>query len=1043
MRLSLISIQRPVLAIVASLIVTVLGLFSLDRMPVREFPGFDQPIVNVNASYPGASAEIVERQVTQVLEDAIGAVPGVESVRSNSGPGGVQITIEFRAGRNVDAAASDVRDQISRFENRLPRGIDPPFISKADSNQRPIMWISLYSDNHSQMELSDYAQRYIVDRLGNQPGVAFAFINGERKPSMRLWLDRDAMAARGVTVSDIDEALRRENVDAPGGWITSKDRELVVRTDGGLKKPGEFARVVIGERGGELVRIGDIAKVEVGPEGNRNMVRANGRDAIAMGIVRQSDGNALESGEAVRRELAAIEKTLPKGMVLDVNLDQSTYIRAALSEVRLTIIIAVALVVAVVFMFLGSVRATMVPAVAIPVSLLGAVAVLNFLGYSINVLTLLAMVLAVGLVVDDAIIVMENAQRRIDEGEPPLLAAAEGVKQIGFAVMATTAVLLTVFLPILFVPGNMGRLFTEFAITMAAGVAVSGFVALTLTPMMCSAILRPAKGDQGLHGAINRVLDRVRERYRAILSRTLTRKALAPVMVAVIAAAMAGLYMLVPKEFAPREDRATFILFFNAPKGSTIEYTAAQALKIEKLLEPLYKEGRVARYLGFAGGFSARSGSTDSGNFAVRMPPWNERDFKQFEVGNQLRPKLAQIPGVRSFIVNPVGLNLAQGAFGPPVQIVLSGPTYEDLAKWTQAVLPDLRANQGLADVDADFTASTPQLNIELDRERMGDLGVSTEEVSSTIQAFMGGRQTGDFEMGGRKYPILMQAQAEGRINPSDLSNIFVRGRAPGTLVPLAGLVTLKDTAGPDNLTRIERMRSVVINASLVPGYPLGQAVSDVEAVMRAKLPPEARVSWQGDAREFLRSSSSVGMIFGLALILVFLVLAAQFESFVHPTVVMLTVPLALTGALGALYITGQSLNVFSQIGIVMLVGIVAKNGILIVEFANQLREEGRNVRDAVLEASALRLRPILMTSIATVAGALPLILSGGAGSENRTAIGVVVVGGTLFGTFLTLFVVPSFYALVSGWTRPAGEISRRLAGLTAAAGGLKPSPAE
>ncbi|MBM3518233.1 MAG: efflux RND transporter permease subunit [Alphaproteobacteria bacterium] len=1030
MGLSGLSVRRPVFATVLSAVLLIFGLAAYRTLPVREYPDIDKPIVSIDTVYRGASAPVIESQVTQVLEEAVSGIEGIDTITSNSREESASVNIEFTINRDIEAAANDVRDRAGRAARALPDAAEAPSIAKTDADSQAVLWLSLTSDRMNALDLTDYAERYLVDPMSTVPGVARVRIGGARKYAMRIWLDPAALAARGLTAQDVEAAVRRQNLELPSGRVESLQRELAVRTESALTTEDEFRRIVVAEANGYLVRLSEVAEVELGPEDERSELRSNGRAAVGIGIIKQSKANTLEVATGVRAEAERLRAVLPQGTALDVTYDQSVFIRQSIDEVFVAMAISLALVVGVIFVFLRSVRATAIPTLAIPVSIIAAFSVIAVLGFSVNVLTLLAIVLAIGLVVDDAIVVLENIHRRIEEGEPPLLAAVRGARQIAFAVVATTLVLAAVFVPISFMEGSTGRLFREFGITVAAAVLFSGLVALSLTPMLCSKLLRPVGEEGPLYRASEIGFRALHDGYRWLLQRA-TRM---PIVVLALAAAVSGvafeLYRVLPKEVAPTEDRGVIFIPVSGPEGASLEYMRRYVLAIEGQLLPLLDTGVVERVFTILAPGFGRPGQINSAFTLVRLRNWSERDVAQQALAAQLMPKLLAVPGVRAFPINPA--SLGQGFGNSPVQMVLGGPSYEVLAGWRDRVLARARTNERLLNVSSDYEETRPELKVEIDRDRAGDLGVSVEEIGRTLEVLLGSRFVTTFVRGGKEYNVILQAPRAMRTNQSQLAGIYVRSTASGELIPLANLVRVYEGAGARELKRVDRLRAITISASLAPGYTIGEAVAYLDAVAAAELPPEARVSYQGESREFLRSSQSLLLTFGLALLVVFLVLAAQFESFIHPLVIILVVPLAVTGALGALIWSGLTLNVYSQIGIIMLIGLITKNAILIVDFANQLRDRGLRIADAVREAAVIRLRPILMTTIATAVGAVPLALATGAGAEAREALGVVVIGGITFSTVLSLFVVPVLYVLLARFTLPTGYIARRLSALEA-----------
>jgi multidrug efflux pump len=1027
MVLSDVSIKRPVFATVLSLLLTVLGLFALQRMPIREYPAIDPPIIQITTTYTGASAPVVDSQITEILEAAVAGIEGIKVMSSQSRDERSQITMEFLLSRDVDSAANDVRDRVARALARLPEQADTPVVAKVDGDSRAILWIALASDSLTPLDLTDVARRRIVDRLAIVEGVAQVIISGERRFSMRVWIDRQALAARNLTVQDVEDAIRRENIELPGGRIESTNRELTVRTDSRMSRPEQFREIVVRRAAsGAQVLLGEVARIEIGPEDNRGAYRINGRPAIGLGILRQSTANTLSVANGVKAELERIRPTLPDGIETLVGYDESLFISQSIYEVEHALIIALLSVIGVIFLFLRSVRATIIPAVAIPVSIIASFIATAALGFSVNVLTLLGLVLAIGLVVDDAIVVLENIHRRIEEGEDPLLASLLGAREIAFAVIATTLVLVAVFVPLSFMGGNTGRLFTEFGLALAASVIFSGLVALTLTPMMCSKLLRAHQGETWLVRKTEPFFLGMNNALRWTLERALRVPLLVLGGVGLLSGLAVVLYAALPKEFAPTEDRGVVIIPTTGPEGASFGYTMEHVLQIERLLQRYVDSGEAVAVFATVGGFQ-RPAVGNVANVFIRLAPWAQRSRKQQAIAAEVFPIIAQIPGVRGFALNPASLG-ARG-FQPPVQFVIGGPDYETLVGWRDRFLERARENPRLLNLDHNFKETKPEVRVEIDRRRAADLGVSIAAVGRTIETMMGSREVTTYVVAGQEYKVLLQAPEEARLSPYDLQNVFVR-TASGGLVPLSNIVTMSERARAQTLSREDRVRAITISASLAPGYSLADALAYMDGVAREVLPAEARISYRGQSLEFRESSGALYLTFAMALLVVFLVLAAQFESFIHPFVILLSTPLAITGGLLALFFTGQSLNVFSQIGMILLIGLMAKNGILVVEFANQLRDRGMTVRDAVLEASVVRLRPILMTSIATVLGAVPLAVATGAGAESRSALGWVIVGGITLSTFVTLYAVPALYLLLAPYTKPIGSIAAKLASL-------------
>ncbi|MFH5925745.1 efflux RND transporter permease subunit [Roseomonas xinghualingensis] len=1040
MVLSDISIKRPVFATVISLLLMVLGLAALFKLPVREYPAIDPPVVSITTTYTGASAAVVDTQITELIESAVAGIEGIKTLTSFSRDERSVVTLEFRLTRDVDSAANDVRDRVARALSRLPDQAETPVVAKVDGDSRAILWIALTSNLYNGMELTEIASRRFRDRLAIVDGVADVLIQGERKYSMRIWLDRQALAARGLTVQDVEDAIQRENLELPGGRIESSQRELTVRTDTRMSRPEQFREVVLTRGGGAQVLLGDVARVEVAPETTRGGYRINGVEGVGLGIQRQSTANTLSVAAGVKAEVERIKDTLPEGIETRIGYDESIFISQSIYEVEHALVTALVLVVIVIFLFLRSFRATIIPAVAIPVSIIASFIAMSAMGFSLNVLTLLGLVLAIGLVVDDAIVVLENIHRRIEEGEPVLLASIRGSREIAFAVIATTLVLVAVFLPLSFMGGNTGRLFSEFGFALAASVLFSGLIALTLTPMMCSKLLKEHQGDTWLVRWTEPFFLGMNGALRWSLRHTMRVPYLVLAAVGLICLLAVALFQALPKEFTPVEDRASILIPVTGPEGASFPYTLEQVGNVERITGEYLRNGEALVVFATVGGFQ-RPPQGNQATMFIRLAGWESRTRKQQEIVQELMPQLAEIPGARIFPLNPP--SLGQRGIQPPVQFVIGGPDFDTLLQWRDRFLERASANRNLLNLDSNFKETKPELRVSIDRRKAADLGVSIQAVGRTIETMLGSREVGTYVEGGEEYKILLQARDGDRGTPYDLQNIFVRTMSGG-LVPLSNLVTLGERARPQSLFREDRVRAMTISATPAVGYSLGEALDYLDALAREVLPPDARISYRGQSLEFRESSGSLAITFAMALLVVFLVLAAQFESFVHPFIILLSTPLAVTGGLLALHLTGQSLNIFSQIGLVMLIGLMAKNGILVVEFANQLRDQGRNVHDAVLEASVVRLRPILMTSIAIVLGSVPLAVATGAGAESRQALGIVIVGGVTLSTFVTLYAIPALYLLLAPYTKPVGTVAAKLRELEArGAVPHHPAPAE
>ncbi len=1025
MVLSDVSVKRPVLATVLSLLLIAFGLVSFERLPLREYPDIDAPVVSIDTVYRGASANVVETRITRLIEDRIAGVEGIRFIESISEDGRSRINIEFEIDRDIDGAANDVRDRVSGILATLPDEAEPPEIQKVDSNEDVIMWLNLQSDRMTVPELTDYARRFLVDRFSVQRGVARVRIGGEQIYAMRVWLDRQALAARNLTANDIEEALRSENIELPAGSLDSGNRQFTVRVQRAFASEEDFTRLVVA-RGdaGYLVRLGDVARVERGTEEDRLFFRGNAVPMVGIGIIKQSTANTLEVARLVNAEADRINPTLPEGMEIKRSFDSSVFIEGAISEVYKTLFIAIAMVIGVIYLFLGSARAMLVPAVTVPVSLIATFTVLHMLGFSVNILTLLALVLAIGLVVDDAIVVLENIYRRMEQyGETRLVAAYRGTRQVGFAVIATTIVLVSVFVPISFLQGDLGRLFTEFALTMAAAVAFSSFVALSLSPMLASKVLVSTERT-GLTRVMDQGFNVVRRGYHVALTACLRHSWV--IGLAFIAIFAAALWMVreIPEEYTPREDRGAFFVMVTAPEGASYHYISNYMDEVEARLMPLVESGDITRLLVRAPTAFGNVEIFNRGIAIVVLNDWGQRR-SAWEIMDDVRKRLDGLTGVQAFPLMRQGFG---ARIRKPVQFVIGGGTYEELAEWRDTLLAKINENNpGLTAIDWDYKETKPQIGIAIDYDRAADLGVTVGAIGRTLETLLGSRRVTTFIDDGEEYDVILQGERSAQRTPTSLENIYVRSERSGQLIPLASLVKLEEFADSITLNRFNRVRAITIEANLADGLALGDALDHLENLVREHLPDGVIIDYKGQSRDFKLSGESMLFIFALGLAVVFLVLAALFESWIHPFVIILTVPLAMAGALLGLYLTGQTLNIYSQIGLIMLVGLAAKNGILIVEFANQLRDEGKEFAEALMEAAETRLRPIVMTGLTTAVGATPLLLSSGAGSETRTVVGTVIICGVLAATFFTLFVVPTAYQMLARRTGSPGDVKRRL----------------
>lgn len=1006
MRISETCIRRPVFATVMSLVLTLIGIIAYERLSIREYPDIDKPVVTVKTVYRGADAKIVETQVTKVLEESLAGIEGIDFMTSISRPEESQVTVTFNLDREPNAGAADVRDRVGRVRDKLPDEIDEPVIQKVEADARPIMYLAFTSDRHSPPEITDYADRYVKDRLQVLDGVAEVMIFGERRYSMRIWLDPDALAARGLTPQEVVDALQSQNIEVPAGRIESVGREFSVLSETDLRTPAQFNQIVVSREGGYLVRLADVGHAEIGPQDVRRIVRYNGETAIALGIVKQATANPLDVSNAVYAAIPVVRASLPEGMDVSIAYDSTVYIDESIKNVQRTVIEAVALVVLIIFIFLRSLRAVLVPLVTIPVSLIGASALMYMFGFSINTLTLLSMVLAIGLVVDDAIVMLENIHRHMEEGLSPVKAAIVGSREIGFAIIAMTLALAAVYIPVGFMSGATGRLFTEFAWALAGAVLVSGFVALTLSPMMCSKFLRV--GDEETANAASKAVESglraLTRGYRRALSLCLHMRPVVLIVGLLVAVASYPLFSGLKSELAPYEDQGLIRLFYLAPEGSTIDYTDKYAYRFEALVESIPE---VEHYFAVAG-----YPVVSQGLVFLNMKPWGERDRSVQEIADDLAPKAAANPGLRAFPILPPPLG--QARHSKPVELIIQTvQPYEELDEWVEKIIAKLESNPGLTNLDSDLKLNSPQLDVQINRDKLQSLGIEVAALGRTLETLLGGRQVTRFKQNGEQYDVIVQVADVERTNPDDLRRIYVRG-ADGGMVQLSNLVTIKETVSPKELNHFNKLRAAKVSASLTGNTSLAEGLAAIEAAAREVIPAGARIDYSGPSREFKQASSDIYVIFGLALAFIYLVLAAQFESFRDPFIIMLTVPLSITGALLALWLSGGTLNIYSQVGLVTLIGLITKHGILIVEFANQIRARGKDRFEAVLDAATLRLRPILMTTGAMVLGAAPLAIASGAGAESRQDIGWVIVGGLLVGTFFTLFVIPVVYSYVS-----------------------------
>jgi multidrug efflux pump len=1001
LKLSDTAIRRPVLTSMVSAALVLFGAIGFLRLPVREYPDVDSPIVSVATFLRGANPRVIESTVTDILEEELSTIPGLRTLTSSSVEQFSNITLEFTLDRDLEAAAQDVRDKVSRVRGRLPQEIEEPVVTKQDADANPFFWLALSGENYDLLQLSDIADREVKTRLQSLTGVGRAQVFGERRYSMRIWLSPSRLAAQGLTVQDVQAAVRSRNVEIPAGRIESDRREFTVRSLGELKTPGEFGNLTVANQNGQLVKLNDVARVELGPEDDRAVLRYRGVSAVAIGVVRQSKSNLIAVSDGIRGELPNIQAVLPPGVNIDIAFDGAVFVRRSIQEAEETLIIAGILVVIIIFMFLRNPRATVIPGLAIPVSIMAAFGVMYFLGFTINNFTLLALILAIGIVVDDAIIVMENAYRHQEElGETPPDAAKKGTSEIAFAVIATTVALVAVFSPLAFLQGTTGRLFNEFGIALAAAVVISSWVALTLSPMLCAKVLKVPKKHGRVFQLFEQAFLSIAERYQGALAWAMGHRwfviggAAATVLVAVV------VFRSLEREFVPPEDRGWFLTITVAPEGASLGYTDGYQQQVEAILG---RTEDIEAYFSIVGW----GGRVNSGIAFVRLTEWEERDRPVQAIVGEVQAQLFGLPGVFAFANQPPAFG-----FGQPVQFVVRHPNFDSLGVGMARLVPRARQINGLINVDTDLRVNKPELVVRYDRDRAEDLGVPIRDISSTLQTMLGGQRISTFTRANKLYDVIAQLEPRERATPSDMNRLYVRGRDAG-LVQLDAVAIVEEGVGPRQLNHFNRVRSFNLTGNLRPGFTLGEALDSLGAAAREVLPRGSSVALAGESRELEESGTALYFAFLLALVVVYMVLAAQFESMVHPFTVLLSVPLAVTGALVTLLLAGSTLNLFSQIGMILLIGLVTKNSILLVEYANQLKAKGMNTVEAMLESGRIRLRPIVMTSMATIMATMPIALGLGAGAASRRPLGYAIVGGLLFSTMLTIFLVPVVYVVL------------------------------
>tara|TARA_B100000886_G_scaffold14359_1_gene9283 strand:- start:501 stop:3530 length:3030 start_codon:yes stop_codon:yes gene_type:complete len=1006
MHISETTVNRPVLAIVISLFLIILGLVSYDKLSIREYPDIDKPVITVSTIYRGASAEIMERDVTQILEDSISGISDIKEIRSESQNEFSSIKIEFNLSRDMDSAANDVREKVGRALSKLPRNSEQPRVSKSDTDARAVMWIGFSSNQLTSIQLNDYLDRNVIDRLSILPGVASITIGGERKYAVRVWLNPDEMSARNITVNDVLVSINRENVEKPAGRLDSTNRELDLQMTSKLSSIGEFKNLLIKNIDGKKITLNDISRIEIGAETERGFLRANGEDAIGLGIVRQTKSNVLKVADAVKRELKLIRPSLPENITMNIGYDQSVFVKESIFQVRLALFISMLMVIAVIFYFLRSPSATLIPAITIPISVVATFYIIYVLGFSLNVLTFLALVLAIGLIVDDSIVVLENIKRRIDSGESVYDASILGTKQITFVVIATTIVLVSVFLPLSFMEGKTGRLFIEFGVVLSFAVIFSSIVALTLTPMLCSRLFKNKETAKIEPDAISKF----RKFYRESLIKSQNNPRKVFIFSIVVIVVSLVLFQVIQKELAPTEDRGVFIIVVSTPEGSTLDYTDNIVKQVEEYLVT-YKENNEIKKLFavVAPGFSGQPGAVNTAYLFATLTPWSDRRHQK-EIVAEIFPKLISIPGARVIAINPPSLGGSN--FKPGLQLVISGNNYDDINEWGNILLTNTES-MNFKNPNIDYKLTNPRINLSIDRDRAYELSISADEISTTIETLFAANKITTYASDGLTYNVILQAEDYFRMTPDNLDNIFIKSPVNKSLIPISNLVSLDETSSSETLKRINRMPSTIFSASLLPGYPLGDALGELTNLTNQILPGNAKISYSGSSKEYFESGDSLLITIIFAVLVVYLVLSAQFESFRNPLTIILTVPIALTSGLYTLFLTGTSINVYSQIGFLMLIGLIAKNGILVVEFANQLRREGLAIEEAIIESSMIRLRPVMMTTVSTLLGAIPLVLSTGAGSESRYSMAIVVLGGIAISSLITLYLVPALYRYI------------------------------
>ena len=1011
-----LSIKRPVVASVMSLVLVIFGLVTFKDIPTDELPDVQPPVVTIQTDYTGASAEIVDTQITQKIEDFVGGTPGLETIDSFSEDESSRITLTFETGLDLDDVTNDVRSSIARVVDNLPEGAKQPEIFKQSAGMRTTMWLSFSSETMSDLELTDYADRFLTDNFSTVKGVGRVRLGGERELSLRIWLDPLALAARDLTTQEVEQVLKKENVEFPAGRIESKDIDLTIKLNKAYQSLESYKKLPLKRANdGSIITLDDVSRIELGAESTRTLFKGNGKQVVGIGIYQQSDANTIKVANGIKEKIKEIKPTLPPGTDLEVSFDRSNYIKAAIKEVYKTLIIALILVTIIIYLFLGNLRSLIVPIIALPVSLISTFLSIYIFDFSINLFTLMALVLAIGIVVDDAIVMLENIVRRIELGETPLVAAYNGAKQVSFAIIATTVVLVAVFVPLIFIKGITGVLFTQTAITLASAVIISSFVALSLSPMLGSKFLKSNMKKSNIVLKFEKKLNSLKNIYKTSLTSWINKKKIIFSFLITTLILTVFFFNHAPKQLIAPEDRGAFFVIIKAPQGSGFNFTKNKAEEIEKLLLPEVGKGEYRRLIMRVPGFGKSSKQVNSGFIIVLLEPWNKRDRHGVKIMRESFGKISQVPGVLAFPVMPQGIRT--GGVQNPVQFVILGNTYDQLIEWKNIIKNEARKNPGLTSVQDDFDLNKPQLNVQIDQKKAADLGVSTEDIGRTIETLFGSKNVTRFTQDGKEYSIILQGDIKDRQEPSSISKIFVRSKNNNKLVSISNLVNYDEKGESPFLSRYNRQKAVTISARLVGDYSLDEALNFLKETVREKT-PQAKIAYKGESEEYKKTNTELYIIFSLALLTAYLAMCAQFESWRHPLTIMLTVPMAILGGLLGLLVVGSSLNVYSQIALIILIGLSAKNGILIVEFANQLRKEGKKIEIAIIEAASIRLRPILMTSLSTIIGVLPLIISFGPGAASRLTVGITIFGGMIFSTFFTLYVIPTIYTIIGKNTR-------------------------